>query len=392
MYQPGIVGRTREERLDIFKAWNRPDKAFFAAGACHILGHLFSWMHRDEGFKLVYIKPNEGFPGSHMYASDGTWAFDFNGWTLEKELLETHTAAYKTHFPDWNCTKIVLENGLLDNVEGHLPPQFFPYPPWERAYKYIQQFPSQSPKDPVKKSWKWKVAATQLQDIQGDIPAALQVIEAYMAYADVQRVDVLCFPECFLQGYTLDKSLTKNRAISLTSDEFQAVLKKLKRYKTAAIIGLIEEEDGGYFNTAVVIHKGKLLGKYRKVHIFEENFTPGEQCPIFTINNVTFGINICYDARFPEGALALAAQGAQVIFYPLNNRLATEKAVKYRNKHLPNLIDRATESKCYIVSSDVIHQDSDTLAYGCSAIVGPRGDLLERVPESYSWITSYEGG
>lgn len=148
MYQSGhIYARTPEEKLDVFKAWNRPDKAFFAAGACHILAHLFYWMHREEGFKVIFIKPDKGFPGTHMFASDGTWAFDFNGWTLEKELLDTYVNAYSGHHKGWDYTKVVLGNGLLESMEGHLPPQFFPYSPWERAYHYIQQFPTHPPKD-----------------------------------------------------------------------------------------------------------------------------------------------------------------------------------------------------------------------------------------------------
>ncbi len=148
MYQPGIVHtRTPEEKQDIFKAWARPDEAFFAAGACHILGHLFFWMHKHEAFRLVHIKPTEGFTGDHMFASDGEWAFDFNGWTKEKELLEAHAAAYQKENPDWSYDKVIYEHGLFDKPEGHLPPEFFPHLPWERAYKYIQRFPSKPPKD-----------------------------------------------------------------------------------------------------------------------------------------------------------------------------------------------------------------------------------------------------
>lgn len=148
MYQSGhIYARTKEEKSDIFKAWDRPDKAFFAAGACHILAHLFYWMHREEGFKVILIKPSEGFPGTHMFATNGTWAFDFNGWTLEKELLDTYVKAYSDYHKGWDYTKVVLEKGLFTDMEGHLPPQFFPYSPWERAYKYIQQFPSQPPNE-----------------------------------------------------------------------------------------------------------------------------------------------------------------------------------------------------------------------------------------------------
>lgn len=227
----------------------------------------------------------------------------------------------------------------------------------------------------------WKVGAVQPEDIQNDIPAALTVINDYMKRADEQNTDILCFPECFLQGYTLDIKGTEERALSLHSPQFEEILEQLSSYKATAILGLIEEDCGDYFNTAVVIQQGKLLGKYRKVHLFEENFKPGEEYPVFTVSSLTFGINICYDARFTEGAAELAAQAAKVVFYPLNNRLPTEKAMKYRDKHTPNLIDRAKESGCWIVSSDVVHESKEYIGYGCTAIISPEGEVVVEVPQ-----------
>lgn len=135
MYQPGIIyTRTPEENQDIFKAWARPDEAFFAAGACHILGHLFFWMHRHEGFKLVHIKPTKGTIGHHMFASDGEWAFDFNGWTREEELLKSYVAAYQKEHPGWSYEKITYEHGLFDKPEDHMPQSFSRiYPGSERT-------------------------------------------------------------------------------------------------------------------------------------------------------------------------------------------------------------------------------------------------------------------
>jgi predicted amidohydrolase len=227
----------------------------------------------------------------------------------------------------------------------------------------------------------WKIGATQLEDIQNDIPAALAAIKDSMQKADEQKIEILCFPECFLQGYTLDLQETRERALNLESSEMKVILDQLADFKAAAILGLIEEDGGDYFNTAVVIQNGKLLGKYRKVHLFEENFKSGEEYPVFTVSGITFGINICYDARFTEGAAELAAQGAKVIFYPLNNRLPTEKAVKYRDKHTPNLIDRAKEAGCWVVSSDVVHESEDYMGYGCTAIVSPEGRVVDEVTQ-----------
>ena len=133
-----------------------------------------------------------------------------------------------------------------------------------------------------------------------------------------------------------------------------------------------------------------MLGVYRKVHLFERNFQPGETYPVFTVDGLKFGINICYDARFTEGATEFAAQGAQIIFYPLNNRLLSEKAANSRDKHIPNLVARAKESACWVVSSDVIAQDNTNTGYGCTVIVDPGGNVVSRIKELESGMVIIE--
>jgi len=148
MYEPCIVYfRTREQSRDPFIMWDREDKAFFAAGACHILAHMFLSLHRDEGYELIHVKPKVDYPGNHMYASNGTWAFDFNGWTLEEELLEVSGSTWEQAYPGWRCERIVVKEGLPQYAlqSGHRPPEYFPYLPWERAYKYIKQFADSPP-------------------------------------------------------------------------------------------------------------------------------------------------------------------------------------------------------------------------------------------------------
>lgn len=153
MYQPGsIYTRSPEEKRDMFLAWDRTDKAFFASGACHILAHQFTWMHQYEGFELIHINPkNKDHGGHHMFASDGKWAFDFNGWTLEEELLREYKKAYKEKFAGWEYDRVVvpLDWKLFGEyllAHHHRPPEYFPYLPWERAYNYIKRFPSKPPK------------------------------------------------------------------------------------------------------------------------------------------------------------------------------------------------------------------------------------------------------
>ncbi|KAF8993458.1 Carbon-nitrogen hydrolase, partial [Haplosporangium bisporale] len=87
---------------------------------------------------------------------------------------------------------------------------------------------------------------------------------------------------------------------------------------------------GKLYNTHVLInHHGDIVSSYRKIHLFDVNIANG---PILMESNNTVsgtqlvapvptpagrvGLGICYDLRFPEMALALRKQGAEILTYP----------------------------------------------------------------------------
>jgi hypothetical protein len=77
-YDPPVrYTRTAAERADQLLSWQRGDKAFFAAGACHILAWAFLQRgDRSAGFTPVGIHRVGNRSMDHVYVSDGTWAFD----------------------------------------------------------------------------------------------------------------------------------------------------------------------------------------------------------------------------------------------------------------------------------------------------------------------------
>lgn len=232
-------------------------------------------------------------------------------------------------------------------------------------------------------STRLKVGACQTSDIQGDIESALAVIGKFALQADSERVTILCFPECFLQGYTLESRIAHERAIDLSSFAFAEILKRLGHYETLLVIGLIEADNGALFNTAVVIHSGQLVGIYRKTHIHPKEviFQAGRSHPVFEVAGRRFGVNICHDARFEESAAQLAQQGTQLILYPLNNLLPVAVAQRWRTRHIELLRDRAKQTGALVVSADVVADRGDAISYGCTAIIGRDGGLIQRVPE-----------
>jgi hypothetical protein len=142
MYRPSLYfRRTPAEKADPLLSWARNDKAFFAAGACHILAYRFIQLHPHEAFEIIYLKPIIG-SGHHLYVSDGTWAFDYAGWTLESELLAETKKAYTQHYEGWDFERLMMKDDLetFCRENNHRLPEQFPYLPWERATRYIQTF------------------------------------------------------------------------------------------------------------------------------------------------------------------------------------------------------------------------------------------------------------
>src|SRR5260370_42376619 len=72
---------------DPVRRWHRPDRHFFANGACQVLAYAFLERYPQLGFHARWIKPADGFTGNHIFATDGTNAFDYHGLTTEQSLL-----------------------------------------------------------------------------------------------------------------------------------------------------------------------------------------------------------------------------------------------------------------------------------------------------------------
>lgn len=226
-----------------------------------------------------------------------------------------------------------------------------------------------------------KVAVCQITDIQDNVSSALSEMKKLAIAAQNEGASLICFPECYLQGYTRNEAEARNRSLALASVEFKKVLSQLASVDISLIFGMIEVHDNDLFNTAVVVQNGVLLGSYRKAHTNEEIFSPGTEFPVFEIAGNKVGINICYDANFPEAAQVLKEQGATLICYLLNNFLPTEIAERWRTRHLENLVNRAKQVNTWVLSSDVVGKREGSIAYGCSAIVDYNGQLIAKITE-----------
>jgi hypothetical protein len=134
--------RTAAELASPELSWARPDRAFFAAGACHILAYCAIQRWPNRGLEMVYLRPAKGYGGHHVWASDGNIAFDFNGWSREAELIRANEKACRRDASSW---RYALELIPLVNLETAFrmrrlrAPSQFPGDVLARAEAYIDQ-------------------------------------------------------------------------------------------------------------------------------------------------------------------------------------------------------------------------------------------------------------
>jgi predicted amidohydrolase len=160
-----------------------------------------------------------------------------------------------------------------------------------------------------------RIAAAQTAEYREDVDAALNCVEDVAARAETEGASLLCFPEGFLQGYLTDEKSARRNALDLTSHAFDAVLNRLPKTGPMIVMGLIEAEKGRLYNTAIVVDRGAVIGRYRKAHLLgsEQIFAAGSDNDVFEIAGLRFGINICYDTNFAEAASKVAKLGASLI-------------------------------------------------------------------------------
>ncbi len=159
---------------------------------------------------------------------------------------------------------------------------------------------------------------------------------AELVHAAAQnQAEVVILPEMFHIPYSL-KAMKQN-ALSVSS-EITAQLSQLARQeKVLLFAGSIAEKEGeNYYNTSLTFAPdGKLLARYRKLHLFDiaipgkASFTEsallssGDSLTVIRYGDWSFAPVICYDIRFPELIRLLTDAGAQVLVVPASFARAT---------------------------------------------------------------------
>jgi len=158
------------------------------------------------------------------------------------------------------------------------------------------------------------------------------------------------------------------------------LLVKKAREKNLYICSGITELGGKVlYNSAVLVGPEGYIGKYRKVHLWDEEkifFEHGDLgFPVFDLPFGRVGIFICYDGWFPETTRILRLQGVDVALNPTNwvyvPGVITEEKPISADMHSAF----AHCNAMFIVSCDRIGTERGCTFLGLSNIAGPNGTI-----------------
>jgi deaminated glutathione amidase len=156
------------------------------------------------------------------------------------------------------------------------------------------------------------------------------------------------------------------------------------------------EEGEKASNTSILIGpEGEDLAVYRKIHMFDvdaggvsyresEHERAGSEPVVAPLGDLTLGMTVCYDLRFPELFRILALRGARIITVPSAFTLATGR------DHWEVLLRaRAIEDQVFVVAPNQVGEAPPHYSsFGRSMIVDPWGVVLATAADGEGFVAA----
>jgi NAD+ synthase (glutamine-hydrolysing) len=224
-----------------------------------------------------------------------------------------------------------------------------------------------------------RVALAQINPTVGDLAGNEQKIGDQIARARELEADIVAFPELAVPGYPPEDLLLKPSFVAANL----ACLKRIAGLTSGitAIVGFVDRTDD-LNNAAAVLHEGRVAVVYHKTYlpnyaVFDEDryFRAGERPLVFSLGEVTVGINICEDIWYPAGPTKLQAlAGAQMVVnisaspYHAGKGIARERM----------LATRAADNVVCLAFCNMVGGQDELIFDGGSVVFDERGELVAR--------------
>jgi NAD+ synthase (glutamine-hydrolysing) len=230
-----------------------------------------------------------------------------------------------------------------------------------------------------------RVALAQINVTVGDLEGNKQKILTAMQQASQTGAHIVCLPELALAGYPPEDLLLKPGFVDANLRALQELIEASRAFPgLTSVIGFIDR-DHDIYNAAAIVHEGKLYGTYHKHYlpnygVFDENryFQAGRKAPLFLINGVHVGVNICEDVWYPTGPMTMQAQAGAEVIININGSPYYAGKELFRQQMLAT---RAADNGVIVVYLNMVGGQDELVFDGGSMVFDEQGALIARASE-----------
>lgn len=221
-----------------------------------------------------------------------------------------------------------------------------------------------------------KIAAVQMDVALGEVDRNVARMIERLREASLRGAGMAIFPECAVSGYCFAR---KDEALPFAQEipgpatlALSAACRDLGMF---AVFGMLERAGERLFNAAVLVGPDGVIGSYRKVplpYLGVDMFTTFGDRPfdVHAAGDVQIGMQICYDASFPEASRCQAILGADLIVLPTNWPPGAECMASWA------INTRALENAVYFAAVNRVGSERGFPFIGRSKICDPSGNTL----------------
>jgi len=241
----------------------------------------------------------------------------------------------------------------------------------------------------------FRIAMVQMNPILGDLDGNTQLICRWLKEARKAKSDVVVFPELAITGYPPEDLLLKPRFLYDANRMMERIVKQ--SHGISVVVGCLAGNYGNdalptqivptalshLYNAATVIADRQIYGTYCKRYlpnygVFDERryFHAGHKIPVFVINGVVVGVNICEDIWYPDGPARVQALvgGADLI---LNINASPFQLGKGHHRE-KMLVARARQNGIPVSYTNMVGGQDELVFDGNSMIVNEAGEVIVR--------------
>ena len=225
-----------------------------------------------------------------------------------------------------------------------------------------------------------RIGLCQINTTVGDIEGNKKKILDYIAKGKRMGADLLAFPEMAVTGYPPEDLLLMPKFIEANLKAVNTIAKATT--SVTAIVGFVNK-DGDIFNSAALLHDGKLIDVYSKIYlpnygVFDEDryFQSGKENFIFTLKSTPIGLSICEDLWYPGDPIRTQTLygGAELIVNISSSPYHAGKCA-FREKMIST---RASDNAAIVAYSNLVGGQDELVFDGGSLIFDQRGELMVR--------------